>query len=240
MAYKKYAGKSTREMASRRRKSAQRIAVIGTGILIIAVLLMQKAYAFGISGIGILALLVFIRVFGDFIDRQVDRKIKLEKRAIRGAKAEEEVGELLDELPYDKYYVLNDVESPYGNIDHIVIGKHRGIFLLETKAHGGKVRANGATLLVNGKLPEKNFVSQALKNTYWLRDKISGIIGTKPWVTPVIVFTNAFVSPTKPIKGVYIINKKYLLSLLNRTNRSNAILKQVWESKEEIESELSQ
>lgn len=99
-----------------------------------------------------------MRVFGDFIEGQVDRKIRLEKRTIRGAQAEERASELLNELPDDEYYVLNDIESPYGNTDHVTIGKHCGIFLLETKAHGGKVNIGG-TLLVNGKIPEKSIVS---------------------------------------------------------------------------------
>ncbi|MGB9737813.1 hypothetical protein [Chloroflexus sp.] len=65
--------------------------------LIVVVLFVNNAQAFGIGGVGILALLVFMRVFSDFIVGQVDRKIKMEKRAIGGAKAEEKVGELVDE-----------------------------------------------------------------------------------------------------------------------------------------------
>lgn len=238
MSYRKLAGKSTRKMANQRRKSALWVAIIGLMIVFIAALFVLNAKTLGISGIGILALLVFMRIFGNFIEIQVDRKLRLEKRAVRGARAEEKVGELLSELPVEEYYVLNDIESPCGNIDHIIIGKHCGIFLLETKAHGGKVETFGETLLVNGKLPEKDFVSQALRNAYWLRDKIHETIGSKPWVTPVIVFTNAFVPPTKPIKGVHIVNKKYLLPLLRRVNRPSTILMQIWERKEEIESKL--
>ncbi|PWH16898.1 MAG: hypothetical protein DDG60_03335 [Anaerolineae bacterium] len=239
MTYKRQAGKSTREMANQRRNSALWVAGIGMGILVVVTLFAQNAKALGISGVGILALLVFVHVFGDFIEGQVGRKIKLEKQAIRGARAEEEVGELLDELPDDEYYVLHDIESPYGNIDHIVFAKNRGIFLLETKAHGGEVEIEGNTLFLNGELPEKNFVAQALQNSYWLRDKISEVVGSKPWITPVIVFTNAFVPPTKPIKGVYVVNKKYLLPLVRRTNRPNSTLTKVWEVRENIENELS-
>jgi hypothetical protein len=32
---------------------------------------------------------------------------------------------------------------------------------------------------VNGKLPEKNFISQTLQNTYWLKEQIDRIIGGK-------------------------------------------------------------
>jgi len=237
MANDKRAGRSTREMANRRHQSALWIGLIGIAVLIVASLFILNAKALGIGGLGILALLVLMRVFGNLIEGQVDRKIKLEKRAVRGAKAEEKVGELLAELP-DDYTVLNDIESPYGNIDHIVLGKDSGVFLIETKAHGGRVETDGETILVNGRAPEKDFVAQALRNSYWLRDSIGAIVGSKPWITPILVFTNAFVPPTKPIKGVYIINKKYLLDVLHRTSRPNAILGQVWENRKDIESKL--
>jgi hypothetical protein len=238
MSYKSgQAGKSTREMAKKRRQSALWTGLIGIAVLVVLWLLLKNSKVIGIGGIGILILLVLLRVVPDLIDRRVGKKLKEEKRAIRGAKAEEKIGEILAGLS-DEYYVLNDIESPYGNIDHIVIGENSGIFLIETKAHGGKVEVDGETLMVNGKLPEKDFIGQALRNSYWLRDEISQIVGSKPWITPIIVFTNAFVLPTRPIKGVSIVNKKYLLNVLHKTNRPNAVNAQVWKQKENIENRL--
>ena len=228
------AGKSTREMAAKRRTSAIIIGLIGIAAIIVVGVLLQNAKVLGIGGAGILVLLILIGyIIPDLVESQVDRKLKAEKRAIRGAKAEERIGGILEDLNED-YYVLHDIESPYGNIDHIVIGKYNGVFLIETKAHGGRVEVSDDTLLVNGKMPEKNFIAQALKNAYWLRDEISQVIGVKPWITPVVVFTNAFVSPTKPIKGVSIINKKYLPVILQRQGRQNATNVQVWEQREKI------
>jgi len=237
MAYKRQAGKSTREMANQRRKSVLQIAIIGIGILIVLTLFASNTKVFG--GIGILIFLVLMGVLRNFFEGQIDRAAKQAKQALRGAKAEEKIGELLEQLPNDEYYVLHDVQSPYGNIDHIVIKKNCGIFLLETKAHGGRVEIDGDSLLVNGKLPEKDFIFQVLRNTYWLREQIGNIVGSKPWITPIIVFTNAFVPPNHPIKGVYIVNKKYLLPLLRRKSRPNNVLARIWEVKEEIDSELS-
>jgi hypothetical protein len=51
-------------------------------------------------------------------------------------------------------------------------------------------------------------------------------------------FTNAFVAPARPIKGVKIVNKKYLLDLVCKPNGSNAGLAQVWENKETMEKKL--
>lgn len=238
MAYKSgQAGKSTRAMAKKRRQTAVWIGFFGIVAIIILGLFLQNAKAWGIGGAGLLLLLILIRVIPDIIEGRVDKKLKEEKRAIRGAKGEEKIGEILTGLPED-FHVLHDIESPYGNIDHIVIGKNSGIFLLETKAHGGKVAVEAENLLVNGNLPEKDFIAQALRNSYWLRDKVSQIIEGKPWITPIIVFTNAFVAPTRPIKGVTIVNKKYLLNILQQTNKPNVVNAKVWEHRRAIENEL--
>ena len=114
-------------------------------------------------------------------------KLKEEKRAIRGARSEEKIGDMLTELSED-YLVLHDIDSPYGNIDHVVFSKRNGVFLIETKSHGGKVTVEGRTLLVNGKLPEKDFIAQALQNSFWLKKEIGNLIGPSPWITPILVF----------------------------------------------------
>ena len=83
--------------------------------------------------------------------------------------------------------------------------------------------------------PEKDFIAQALNNTYWLRDKIRSLVDVEIWIVPVIVFTNAFVERTAPVKGVRTINQKFLLDLL-QTSTSNAQNLAVWEKREKIRS----
>jgi len=225
------------EMAEKRRKTGIWIGVIGIVLIIIVGALLQSSKALGIGGTGLLVLLVLLLILPDFFDRKTAKKHKEMKRAIRGAIGEEKIGDLLSGLSSD-FFVLHDITSPYGNIDHIIIGRLSGIFLVETKAHGGKVNLDGETLLVNGKLPEKDFIAQALRNSYWLRDEVSQFVGSKPWVTPLLVFTNAFVSPTRPIRGVIILNKKYLLASLQREGRSTAEKTRVWEQREMISRHL--
>jgi len=227
------AGKSTRKMAAKRRSADWFIGIVIFIVAIVICILVNNPKFFGIGGAGVLLLLVLIYILPNFLDKIYKKGYKEEKRAVRGAIAEEKIGELLAGLSED-FYVLHDIVSPYGNIDHIVISKQSGVFLLETKAHGGKVNVINDTLLVNGKPPEKDFIGQALRNAYWLRDEINKVIGTKPWITPVIVFTNAFVISTKPIKGVFIINKKYLLNILHKQSRINPTNTSVWESREKI------
>jgi hypothetical protein len=67
----------------------------------------------------------------------VDRSVKEERRAAWGAKGEELIGSILEELD-EGYLVQHNLLSPFGNIDHLVLGKDSGLFLVETKAHGGE------------------------------------------------------------------------------------------------------
>ena len=236
MSYKKRAGESTREMARARRRTTN---ILLLGLLFLSVILalvIQNWQMIGLSGGAVFALLILLKILPDLIDKPVKRRIKAEHRAERGARAEEVVGDLLSDLDED-FFVLNDIPSPYGNIDHIVIARH-GVFLLETKAHGGRVEILSDGLLINNKTPEKDFIAQALRNTYWLRERIEKITGEKIRITPLIVFTNAFVETGKPIKGVIITNKKFLTSILRRQTRFQSGLSKVWEMREEIQQEL--
>lgn len=231
------AGQSVREMADRRYKNRIWF-VLGTmAVLLVILLVAYNARSLSIGGTGLLGLLVAARLIMNYSDARTNKMIKEERRAIRGAKGEEKIGSLLESLG-DDYLVIHDVVSPFGNIDHIVIARQSGVFLLETKAHGGTVSAREGRLVVNGKDPEKDFITQALNNTYWLRDKMRSIVEAEVWITPILVFTNAFVERSAPIKGVTILNKKYLLNVLQKLNNKprNSV---IWENREKILKALS-
>ncbi len=230
------AGRSTRDLAARRRKVNIQILVGGLVALLVLLLVVLNSEALGIGGGGVLLLVAVAW----FIMRQTEtesRKMeKMERRAIRGAKAEERVASILDDLGED-FLVLHDVPSPYGNIDHIVISRQSGIFLIETKAHGGRVSIVEGQLLVNGHVPEKNFITQTLKNTFWLRDEIQRAADAQAWIIPLIVFTNAFVEPGPPIKNVLVVSKKYLPTVLRRSD-GNRHASAIWDRRERIQSAL--
>jgi hypothetical protein len=53
-----------------------------------------------------------------------------------GARAEQAIGELLDELRGEGFIVMHDIEQEFeGNIDHLVSGP-TGVFMIESKAKG--------------------------------------------------------------------------------------------------------
>lgn len=230
------AGKSTREMARKRRDITNIILFCALILAIVLAIAIQKWRSLGLSGGTVFGLLLLLRVLPDLMDKPVRQRIKEERRAERGAVAEEIVGEILEDLD-DNFYVIHDIPSPYGNIDHAVIAPH-GVFLLETKSHRGRVEILLDGLLINGKPPEKDFIAQTLKNTCWLREEIENLTGEKIWIKPIIVFTHAFVEPGKPIKGVIITNKKFLPEILHRSGRQDPKLLKVWEMREQIGQSL--
>lgn len=227
------AGASTRQMAEKRKHTALWIGVAAIFlVLVIVIFILPNARQFGIGGIGILLLIVLARIIPDLAETRMKRKFKEADRASRGAVAEELIGGLLDQLGGD-FEVLHDVESPYGNIDHLILCKSGAVFLVETKSHRGKVTLENEELLLNGYPPEKDFIAQCLSNSYWLRDQIETVIGTKPWITPILVFTNAFVVSGRPLKGVVVVNKKYLLQAI-RSRATQAATSALWENKEQV------
>lgn len=212
MAYEKgKAGESTRDLADKR--YTKRVIVTLVGITAVAFLLLLMPNIKGLGFAGIIVVAIVVRVIMDMTDQETRRYKKLERRASKGAIGEEKVGYILRELP-EGYSVYHDIVSPYGNIDHVVLNDKDQIFLIETKSHHGEVIYNGANLLVNFKMPEKDFIGQTLNNTYWLRDEVKKWTDASVFIKPVIVFTNAFVKIPNPIKNISIINKKYLNKVL--------------------------
>lgn len=74
--------------------------------------------------------------------------LPLVERRDRGARGEEHVGALLEELAATGWLVIHDATLGRGNVDHIAIGPG-GLFTIETKSGPGPVRVgrmHGATL----------------------------------------------------------------------------------------------
>jgi len=138
-------------------------------------------------------------------------------RAVKGAKAEEKVSEVLEGLPRG-YAVFNDFPCPMGNIDHIVIGPTR-VFVIETKSHSGEITLSAdGELLRDSKPLEKDFLKQVLGQCFWLKEKLAEPGGKAPFVNPVVAFTRAFVKVHQPVKGVRILNKKWLVKHIAENN----------------------
>ncbi|HEX5853461.1 MAG TPA: nuclease-related domain-containing protein [Solirubrobacteraceae bacterium] len=127
--------------------------------------------------------------------------LPLVERRDRGARGEEHVGELLDQLAYESWRVIHDATLGHGNVDHIAIGP-AGVFTVETKSHPGPVhvrRMHGA------------IVSQAQAQGR----AIETVTGLR--VQPLVVFSRAWVDrPLARRKGVRVVPARMLLGYLGK------------------------
>jgi hypothetical protein len=112
----------------------------------------------------------------------------------RGAAGEVHVGNLLTTLP-DDFCVINDLSTPSGNIDHVVVGP-TGVFALDAKAWRGVVKSDGAgELLLNDSPTQKQEVRLFVRRMMGVREKVLALApGIDIHFKAVFVFTRAWVS----------------------------------------------
>lgn len=213
------AGAGAREMAKRRTTRVYGLLLIFlvvSGFLSLAgnKLLHFNSYflnLFGWLAVGLSAGLLIV-VYRALLDpkREIDVRID---QALYGARAEESISEILDGLSKE-YAVFNDFPCPMGNIDHIVVGP-TGLFVIETKSHSGEITLSPeGELLRDGKPLEKDFLKQVLGQCFWLKEKLAGRGIKVPYINAVVAFTRAFVKVYQPVKGVQIVNRKWLLKCI--------------------------
>lgn len=183
------------------------LAIVGLGALLYAV----------IAGGGKLPWWVWlggILVLPQLMDTVMRVGEKRTSQAIRGAEAEESVAAELDKLD-DRFHVVHDVIVGPGNIDHVVVAP-AGVFTLETKSHKGQVTFQDDQLLLGGRPVEKNMLAQSYAEAMALKEHLKKATGKDFFVTPVLVFTSAFVKVRGKAKGVEVLPLKWLNERLSR------------------------
>ena len=126
----------------------------------------------------------------------------------KGARGEEKVSGILESLP-DAYHVFNDFTVGRNHIDHVVAGPG-GVFAIETKFWNGKVTVEDGHVLVDGQLPDRSPLSQAIREATIVRNALvaAGWSGT---VTPVVAFaSDSFTAHRANLRGTVIINSNEL------------------------------
>jgi hypothetical protein len=185
------AGASVRQMAWRRFWILMAVLVALYGTLL-GVLKGAGNLPIWLWPVPIVLVLLVMRTVMRTGERRVDQ-------AVRGAEGEELVGAELNKLD-DRFHAIHDVVLGRGNIDHVVIGP-AGIFTIETKSHWGKVAFRGGQLLLNGRPSEKNVLGQSYAEANALQEHLRTITGKDFPVTPLLVFTRAFVEVRGKTKG---------------------------------------
>ena len=128
----------------------------------------------------------------------------------KGARGEEKVSGILESLP-ESYHVFNDFTVGRNHIDHVVAGPG-GVFAIETKFWNGKVTVEDGHVLLDGQLPDRSPLSQAVREATLVKNALvaAGWSGT---VTPVVAFaSDSFAAHRANLKGTIIINSNELRS----------------------------
>ncbi len=109
-----------------------------------------------------------------------------------GADAEDLVGQRLGVLKRRGWFARHGLQKPGGgDIDHIAWGP-RGVFVIETKAHKGKVGIESGALTFDGVMPDRDPVDQAFRNALFVKDRLTEELGRPVWVVSVVCLTRAF------------------------------------------------
>jgi hypothetical protein len=150
-----------------------------------------------------------------FLLRRIFRNKKSVLKYNLGLDAEIAVGQELNHLMREGYWVYHDFPAEDFNIDHVLIGP-TGVFAIETKGRAKPFNKNGTAereVIYDGETlrfphkTEQQPLKQAESQARWLADWLTRAVGEPVAVTPVLAIPGWFIKQTKR-KGVPVINGK--------------------------------
>lgn len=140
------------------------------------------------------------------------RGLRRVERFFKGARGEEKVAGVLAGLP-DGYHVFNDFKAGSAFVDHVVLGP-TGVFSVETKCWSGEVTVEEGSVLVNGRLPSRDPVPQAVKESELVRGSFAAV-GWKGRVVPILVFaSDNFRASAIEVGGAVIMNSSGIVGAI--------------------------
>ncbi len=151
--------------------------------------------------------------------------LKLRRITRLGYEGEIAVGQELNQMMRQGYYVYHDLIADKFNIDHIVVGP-AGVFAVETKARSKPTsddRKADANVVYDGKSirfprwTETKPLEQARNQAAWLEKWLSSATGEMVQVKPVVALPGWFVKRTAK-EGIPVINPKQFSGLARYFN----------------------
>jgi hypothetical protein len=148
----------------------------------------------------------------------------------KGAVGEALVGYILDGFP-DDFRVIHDLTTPYGNVDHVVIGP-TGAYIIDTKNWKGVVAADGnGELLLNGKPTQKTEVKNLSRRIMSIKEKLNVLSSLDPYVQGVFAFPSAYIEAKWGTTGyVHCVKDEQLYDYIVENKKSKKL------SQKEIEA----
>jgi len=109
-----------------------------------------------------------------------------------GAEAEKRTAKALRRLTRRGWVVMHDLPDDYGNRDHVAIAPSGKIFLLDTKAPGGRITIEHGVLRVRWLEDpddgyDKDLTPRMKGAAFGLANDLAAALPHRPWVTPVVV-----------------------------------------------------
>jgi hypothetical protein len=148
-------------------------------------------------------------------------------RQLRLAKEGElAVGQFLERLREQGYYVFHDVVGSGFNVDHVLVGP-AGVFTVETKTWSKPATGNarltfdGEAIRMGALSPDRDPVIQAKAQAGWLKAVLAESTGRSFEVRPVVVFPGWYIeNAAGSFKDLWVLEPKALPNFLrNEPNR---------------------
>jgi hypothetical protein len=159
------------------------------------------------------------------MNRRID-SLEREKLCFRkGAVGEAVVGYILDNFP-DDFRIIHDLTTPFGNLDHVVIGPS-GAYVIDSKNWKGVVSADGkGELLLNGKPTQKSEIKNLQRRIMNIKDKIKVLSSLDPFVQGVFAFPSAYIDAKWGSTGyIHCVKDEQLHDYIVENKKSNKLTK---------------
>ena len=158
------------------------------------------------------------------LDRIVDEPERERLNYRKGATGEAIVGRILDNFPAD-FYVIHALSTPYGNLDHVVIGA-TGAYVIDTKNWKGVVASDGnGELLWNAQPTKKAEVKNLTGRIMGIREKVMTLASLDDlFIQGVFTFPSAYIEARWGSTGtVHCVRDKQLYDYIVENKRSKRL-----------------
>ncbi len=219
------------------RRFGRNISLLLVGLIIMSALigysLAINKLLFSLAGILLGGIIFF------FLYRIVIKQERYRFNYRKGADGEVRVCKTLSLFP-DKYNVINDLKTDFGNIDHVVVGPS-GVYVLDSKNWRGIITADeNGELLVNGKSPDKPEVKILTGRLMSIKEKVKTLCGLDPYIQGVLVFPSARVNAKwGTTKAVHCIRDEQLYEYIVENKKPKKLDKKDIESISKAFSQLA-
>ena len=140
-----------------------------------------------------------------------------------GLSGERAVGEYLELIAHDGFWVVHDLRGEGFNVDHVIVGT-QGVFTIETKTLSkplvgdARVRFDGEAISVDSHTLDRDPLVQARAQAAWVRRTLEELTGQLYPVRPIVVFPGWYVerTPGTANGGVWVLEPKELRGWLSR------------------------